>query len=146
MKLSDHNNKTLKLALHQSIENYADYSANLLSKGNIEDSIIYPPNGGLTNEERHSLKQLSKIPHLKSALRKVLADNAAQVVFDLFNHIDGTTDPDEALGEWTGVSLVDKTDDIEENDEMHHDNFLDTYWDWRALRTNQSWKLDLYEG
>jgi len=43
------------------------------------------------------------------------------------------------------VALVDKTDEIESNNEMLHDNFLSTYWDWKEIRPNMGWTLDTQE-
>jgi len=37
MKLSDYNNKTLMITLHQKIEEYADYTTDKLDKGETSD-------------------------------------------------------------------------------------------------------------
>lgn len=142
MKLSNENNKILMLTLHQKIEEQAEYISNKLFIGNNENLLTYPPNCGLTESEKESLKQLKENPILKSALRKVFADNSANVIFDLLNIVDGTTDPDEEFGDWTEISFVDKTEEIAENAEMLHDNFFSTYWNWKDLRPNKNWKLD----
>jgi hypothetical protein len=72
----------------------------------------------------------------------VLADNSAGVLIELMNLIDQTTDPDEDLGEWTGLSLIDFDEEVEENDEMLHDTFSESYWDWKEKRQNEDWQLD----
>jgi len=144
MELSEHNLNTLMLFLQQKIEESAEYISDQLEKGNNTDFITYPPNGGLTEKENLSLQKLKNDPDLKSALRKILADNSAGVLFELFNLIDGTTEPDENLGEWTEISFVDKMDEIAENAEMLHDELYGKYWDWRKIRPNKNWKLDNY--
>ncbi len=142
MKLSDHNIKTLMLTLHQKIEEYAESVSDNLNKGMTEDLFVYPPNCGLTEEENESLKKIKDDPILKRALRKILADNSAGVLFDLMNLIDGTTEPDKNLGNWTEISFVDKKNEMEENSEMLHDTFFSTYWDWKDIRPNKEWVLD----
>ena len=139
MKLSEANRRTFLVAANQSVEIHATaYADDLLRGQNIE--LNYPPNGGFTAQETQALKLLEGNEALHSALRKVLADCAAGVVFDLFNHIDGTTDPNQ--GEWAGVMLVDKPGDDEEHREFLHDDFFDAYWDWREIRPDKTWCLD----
>ena len=145
MKLSEHNMNTLMLFLQQKIEESAEYIADELEKGNSTDFLTYPPNGGLTKMEESSLEKLKNDPNLKSALRKILADNSAGVLFELFNVIDGTSDPDENLGKWTEISFVDKTDELAENAEMLHDELYSKYWDWKKVRPNKNWKLDNHD-
>ncbi|MCC8358910.1 hypothetical protein [Salinimicrobium sediminilitoris] len=137
MMLSEHNRNTLMLFLQQKIEEKAENIVDQLEKGEMTDSLTYPPNGGLTEEENLSLQNLKNDPTFKSALRKILADNSAGVLFELLNIIDGTTDPDEELGEWTEISLVDKTDEIAENAEMLHDELYSKYWDWKEISTDK---------
>ncbi len=143
MKLSDSNNKTLMLALHQKIEEYADYYAEKLHLGETNDLLIYPPNCGMTDDELHALVKLGNDLDLKSALRKILASSSAGVIFDLMNFIDGTSDPEDKLGDWTEIAFVDKSDDIEPPDDMLHDNFFSTYWDWKDIRPDTGWTLDI---
>ena len=142
MKLSEHNINTLMLFLHQKIEEDAEYVADELEKGNLTKFLTYPPNGGLTELEESSLNKLKNDPILKSALRKILADNSAGVLFELLNIIDGTSDPDENLGKWTEISFVNKTDELTENPEMLHDQLYSKYWDWKKIRPIKKWKLD----
>jgi len=146
MKLSEHNINTLMLFLQQKIEENAEYIADELDKGNNTDFLTYPPNGGLTEKESLSLEKLKSDPNLKSALRKILADNSAGVLFELLNVIDGTADPDEKLGKWTEISFVDKTEDLAENTDILHDELYSKYWDWRKIRPNKDWKLDTHDG
>ncbi|MEP7129387.1 MAG: hypothetical protein ABI729_10985 [Chitinophagales bacterium] len=145
MKLSEHNNKTLMLAIHKLIEGYADDLSDKLEKGNLNDFLIYPPNCGFTNNEQGALLKLKSDSDLKSGLRKVIASSSACVIFDLFSIIDGTADPDPNLGKWTEISFIDKTEDIEEPEDMLHDNFFETYWDWKEVRPQSGWTLDTYE-
>ena len=145
MNLSNKNSNTLMLALHKKIEEYANYYSEKLEKGGTNDLLTYPPNCGFSDTEIKALQKLKNDKELKSALRKILADNSAGVIFDLLNFLDGTANPDDNLGEWTEVALVDKTDEIESNNEMLHDNFLSTYWDWKEIRPNMGWTLDTQE-
>jgi len=133
------------ITLHQKIEEYADYTTDKLDKGETSDLLAYPPNCGLTEKESLALGKLKSDPNLKNALRKIFANNSASVLFDLMNLLDGTTDPDENNGKWTEISFVDKTENIEENAEMLHDNFFATYRDWKEVRPNKNWKLDNLE-
>ncbi|TAJ05047.1 hypothetical protein DMA11_23655 [Marinilabiliaceae bacterium JC017] len=142
MKLTETNKKTLMITLHQKIEEYADVTSDLVLNGEIAENLTYPPNNGLTQSELKELEKLKNNKILKSALRKVFADNSAGVLFELMNLIDQTTDPDEDLGEWAGLSLIDFDEEIEENDEMLHDTFSESYWDWKEKRQNNDWQLD----
>ena len=145
MKLSDNNQKTLMLAIHQKIEKYADYVADKLNNGETTDLLTYPPNCELTDNEKQALEKLKNDQDLKSALRKILADNSAGVIFELMNYLDGTADPDENLGDWTEIAFVDRTEEIEPPNDMLHDNFYSTYWDWKEIRPNSDWTLDINE-
>jgi hypothetical protein len=131
MKLSENHLKTLMLSLHQKIDETAEYHSNNIDTGKTEDSIVYPPGATLDPNEIAELEKIKNNQVLKSALKKIIADGSANVLFDLFNFIDGTTDPNEEIGEWEGIHLVDYSEDFEENDEMLHDNFFGSYWDWK---------------
>ena len=140
MQLSEENLHTLLVAAKQAVEEYACYSADSLFQGSVHE-VPHPPNGGFTTEEAQALQLLKGNMALKAAQRKVLADCAAGVVFDLLNHIDGTTDPKQ--GEWSEVMLVDKHKDDEPHREFLHDAFFETYWNWRKIRPDTTWRLDL---
>ena len=144
MNLSEENRKTLLTHLHQSIEEAANFAANDLNNGQTNQLISYPPNGGLTDKEKEALEQLKGNDVLRDALRKVFASNSASVLFELFNIIDGTGDPDPEIGEWSEVMLVDMPEDFDEHVEFLHDDFYETYWKWREKR-NANFKLDLLD-
>ncbi len=91
--------------------------------------MTYPPNGGLTEIEESSLERLKDDPILKSALRKILADNSAGVLFELLNVIDGTSDLDENFGKCTGISFVNKADELFKYGKMLYDELYSKYWD-----------------
>ncbi|MCX2763124.1 hypothetical protein [Aquimarina muelleri] len=146
MKLSKHNINTFLLSANQKIEENAEYVSDRLVNGGEMDFVTYPPNCGFTQEENLSLEKLKNDPNLKSALRKILADNSASVLFDLFNIIDGTSEPDEKFGEWTEICFVDKTDELAEDLYFLHDKLGSAYWGWRELRPDKGWKPDIYEG
>lgn len=144
MNLSEENRKTLLTHLHKSVEETANVVANHINNGRTNQLIDYPPNGGLTDNEKQELKQLKNNDVLRDALRKVLASNSALVLFDLFNIIDGTGDPNPGIGEWSEIALVDMPEDFNEHVEFLHDDFYKTYWDWREKR-QASFKLDLLD-
>lgn len=145
MKASEHNIETLMISLHKKIEEYSDFLTTQIENGKPIEHVNYPPNNGFSEKEIKSLQELSSKEDLKSALRKLVADSMAGVLFDFFNFIDGTSDPDEKLGKWSELSLVDKNDNIEPPNDMLHDKFFETYWEWRKIRPNKEWKLDTYE-
>lgn len=122
---------------NQLIEEYAVAYADELLEGRAVD-LSYPPNGGLNSAELEAIKQLRGKPVLHTAMRKVLAGCAADVVFDLLNLIDGTTEPTH--GHWQGVRLVDAADS--DAQELLHDGFMEAYWDWRKHRGTADWYLD----
>jgi hypothetical protein len=144
MSLSEQNRNTLLINLHKVIEEAAHHSANDILHGRV-DQLTYPPNGGLTDPEMEAVKRLQGDETLRNALRKLFANNNASVFFDFFNLLDGTGDPDPGTGKWSEVKLVDFTDDVDEDGEMLHDCFFETYWEWRKKR-KADWKLDLYDG
>ena len=127
MSLSEKNKNTLLIRLHQLIEENADKTVNSIFNDKIKEFINYPPNGGFTEQEKKAISEIENSDTLRSALRKILASNTADVFFDFFNLIDGTTDPEK--GDWTGVKIVDVSDDDEEQVEFLHDEFFATYWD-----------------
>lgn len=145
MKASEHNIETLMMSLHKKIEEYSDFLSTQIKNGDPIQHVTYPPNNGFTEKEIESLKKLTSDEDLQTALRKLIADSMAGVFFDFFNYIDGTGDPEEEVGKWTELSLVDKNDSIEPPIEMLHDKFFETYWHWRKIRPKKGWKLDTYE-
>ncbi len=144
MKLSEENKKTLLVSIHKMIEEYANHTANDIEHNRIERLINYPSNGGLTDVEKEEITKISGNSDLKSALRKVIASNTAEVFFSFLNIIDGTSDPEIEYGEWTEIMLVDFNEE-NEVDSMLHDDFYGTYWDWKEKRNNTNWKLDLID-
>lgn len=146
MKLSEQNALALLLDINKDIEEYAEATVKNIIEEKYFD-LSYPPNNGLTDLEKHELYLLDNNEHLKNALRKVIADNSAGVVFSLLNLIDGTTEPSLTPAEWTGIKLVDQEqdDDAEKFEDMLHDRFFECYWKWKELRGDKSWKLDTFE-
>ncbi len=141
MKLSEENRRILLVNLHNLIAQYANMTANHIQHERINQLINYPSNGGLTGKEKSELKKLKGNEELKSALRKVLASNSADVIFSLLNIIDGTADPDIESATWSEVMLVDFSEENEMT-EMLHDEFFSTYWDWKEKK-KMNWNLDL---
>ena len=147
MELSNNNALALMLDLNQDIEEYAEATVKNIIEDKNFDFLTYPPNSGLTDLEKQELNKLDNNEHLKNALRKVIADNSAGIVFNMLNIIDGTTDPKLMYDEWTGIKLIDQdlNEDAYEFQDMLHDSFYESYWKWRELRGDKNWKLDTYE-
>ena len=147
MFLSNKNALALLLDLNQNIEEYAEATVkNIIEEKNF-DFLTYPPNNGLTDLEKAELNKLDNNQHLKNALRKVIADNSAGIIFNLLNLIDGTGAPKHMYNEWTGVKLIDEEPNESEAEFQGtlHDNFFEAYWEWRRIRGDKSWTLDTEE-
>lgn len=147
MELSNNNAKTLLLDTHQDIEEYADtLVTNILDKKEF-DFLTYPPNCGLTELEIDELKKLDNNEHLKNALRKVIADNSAGIIFNMLNLFDGTGFPKNDNDNWTGLKVIDEepNENSEPVDDWLHDKFYETYGDWKKIRGDKKWKLDTHE-
>jgi hypothetical protein len=144
MQLSDNNRNALLLSLHKLIEEYADAGASSIFQGE-QPYVSYPPNGGLTEAEEQSLKQLQGNEQLMAALRKLFASNSAGVLFSFFSLIDGVADPDINEEDWTGVLLIDKPEDFDEDVPFLHDELSATYWNWKDKRGDKGWTLDTLE-
>ncbi|WAC39841.1 hypothetical protein [Pedobacter sp. SL55] len=147
MDLSNNNAKTLLLDTHQDIEEYADtLVTNILDKKDF-NFLTYPPNCGLTELEINELKKLDNNEHLRNALRKVIADNSAGIVFNMLNLFDGTGFPKNDNDDWTGLKVIDEepNENSEPVDDWLHDKFYETYWDWKKIRGDKKWKLDTHE-
>lgn len=143
MELSNINAITLLLDTHQDIEEYADTLAtNILDKRDF--NLTYPPNCGLTELEIAELEKLDNNEHLKNALRKIVADNSAGIIFNMLNLFDGTGFPKNDNGDWTGLKVVDEEPNEKDEpvDDFLHDKFFETYWDWMKIRGDKNWKLD----
>ncbi len=78
------------------------------------------------------LRERTLDPILISAIRKIVADAAAYPLFHLFALFDGVADP-SGLKEWFGVDLCSPS---EEDRDLLHDHFFETYWDWVKKRGN----------
>ena len=144
MELSNRNVNILLLDTHQDIEEYADILVtNILDKKDF-NFLTYPPNCGLTELEIEELKKLDNNEYLKNALRKVIADNSAGIIFNLLNLFDGTGFPKNDDGDWTGLKIVDEepNENSEPLDDWLHDKFYESYWDWKKVRGDKNWKLD----
>lgn len=134
MKLSEQNRTTLLLHLHKTIEESANNTANDILAGRVNHIIDYPQNGGLNETEKRALNELKGNEEIRNALRKLFASNCASVLFDFFNIIDGTGDPDPRTGNWEEVMIVDMPENFDEHIEFLHDHFYDTYWKWKEKR------------
>lgn len=133
MPLSTNNAKVLLLELNKKIEEYAEETVKNIIEDKKLDFLVYPPNGGLTDAEQAEIVRLSHNENFKNALRKILADNAAGVVFNLLNLLDGTIAPENDDDEWTGIKLVDEEEDEDREvfGDTLHDALFEAYWDWK---------------
>jgi hypothetical protein len=143
MKLSEENRSTLFIYLHQLIEESANTTTNHIFHGRLNQLINYPPNGGLTENEIKAIEELKGNENLKLALRKLFASNTSDVFFDFLNVIDGTSNPGPGAGEWSEVILMDKPEDFDDDIELLHDHFYESYWDWKRKRISNKPPLDL---
>lgn len=141
-RMTDEETKAFLIDVHRAIEDQVADIAHKLVRGVVED-VTYPPNGGFTADEFRALQALHecRTPALESAFRKLMADAAAGVVFELFCLIDGVGDPQNFAGDWETYQITAARDD---RHEMLHDEFYATYWDWRDLRS-KPWRLDIVE-
>jgi hypothetical protein len=147
MELSNKNALALLLDLNQDIEEYAEATVKNIIEDKNFDYLTYPPNNGLTDLEKQELNKLDNNEHLKNALRKVIADNSAGIIFNMLNLFDGTGSPKHMYNEWTGIKLIDEEPN-ENEPEFHetlHDSFFETYWEWKKIRGDKNWKLDTYK-
>ena len=142
----------LLLEINQNIEEYADITVKKMFEEKDFDFLCYPPNCGFTELEKQELLKLQDNEHLKNALRKVIANSSAGIVFDIFCLTDGVGCPKNDYENWTGLRIV-NVEDIDEKiliegvlEEVYlHDEFFEKYWDWKAIRGNKTWKLDTYD-
>ncbi len=147
MNLSRNNAMTLVIDLNRNIEEYAEATVKYILEDRNVDFLTYPPNNGLSDSEKAEIFKLGNNENLKNALRKILANNSAGVVFDLLNLIDGTSSPGVNDEKWSGVKLVDEESEETEDkfNDMLHDEFYGSYWDWKKIRGEKGWKLDAYD-
>src|SRR5882724_2585302 len=146
MKLSNNNAIALLLDINQDIEEYAEATVKSIVEDKNFNFLTYPPNAGLTEPEKAELNKLDNNDDLKNALRKIIADNTAGVIFNMLNLFDGTGYPKLRSNDWKGIKLVDEKENNGSdpfNDTLH-DSFFETYWDWKKLRGEKPWKLDTY--
>jgi hypothetical protein len=141
--ISQREKDALFIEIHRAIEDAATRTAAALRAGTMD--LSYPPNAGLSAAERAALESLSVTPDLETALRKVIADASSVPLFRLFTLLDGVGDPEGYGDLWLGLVLSRPGED-EEPGEMLHDEFFESYWEWRKRRPDPGWKLDAYEG
>lgn len=117
--------KALFIEIHKSVHRAA---ADALNFASFSDP-IYPPEGGLTQEEKDALQALELSPHEKSGLHKLIRHACVTPVFDLFCLFDGVADPETGkFDPWLGLTLAPKP---EEDEPMLHDALYESYWDYK---------------
>src|SRR5688572_26413474 len=95
--------------LHRAIDEAADAAMAIIESRGVEP--VYPPGIELTDAEIVALSNLKLSEDAKTALRKVLLDNASRPLFQWFTLVDGVADPvglpaDEEP--WLGLDLSSK--------------------------------------
>lgn len=122
--------RALLVETHKAIaESTQDVIDSIVASKNV--IVSYPSGETLTPAEQAALKNLHLSPDAKTALAKVIADAASFPLFHLFCLMDGVADPELIRFDWwPGISLAEKAED----EEMLHDEFSDTYWDYKAAR------------
>lgn len=97
--------------------------------------VTYPPSDGtaqLSPDEHAALAELDLGPAARAGIRKLVADAAASAVFQFLCVLDGVGEPEvAAVDNWLGASIQPPGD---EEAEMLHDAFFESYWRYRALR------------
>ncbi|RZM23833.1 MAG: hypothetical protein EOO88_24880 [Pedobacter sp.] len=144
MTLSKKNVEPVLLDLNRNIELYADRGVDMIFSASDRSNINFPPNGGLTESESKQLDLIGANEDLKSAIRKIIANASAGVVFQLLTVVDGVATPDNAGPDWTGLKLIDEDFSEVSGDygDMLHDSFFESYWPWLEQRPPNTWKLD----
>lgn len=133
----------IMIETHRAIEKTANDTAESLA-GDKRLCLNYPPNAGLSPEEVAALEGLPKDDALKRALRKVIAHAASYPLYGLFCMVDGIGDPEGWDGTWFGCRF-EPILRPEEDREMLHIRFYDTYWDWRKIRPDKGTRLDTHD-
>jgi hypothetical protein len=117
--------KALFIEIHKSVHRASEEALNF---GSCSDW-IYPPDGGLTQQEKDSLKALKLSPDAKSGLHKLIRHACVSPIFDLFCLIDGVGDPETGnFDPWLGLTLAPKPDEYEP---MLHDELYESYHDYK---------------
>lgn len=139
--------RALLLQMHRSIEEAATQMAAQVVSSNVP-SLNYPPNSGFSEAEVNAIGNLKAIPGMESALRKVIANAASQPLYKLACILDGIADPADYKGKWLGARIkpVSPTSDEDEAEQLWRDNIYESYWEWRRIRPDPGWRLDIWAG
>jgi hypothetical protein len=92
----------------------------------------YPPGVEVSTAETVAIRNLSSSPDVRAALAKIVADAAAQPLFQLFALIDGVADPKNWSGPWFGATIALREDD--QDQAMWHDDFFETFGPYAESR------------
>ncbi len=141
--LSKKQREALLVEIHKLIEQSAVESEEALAGEMPLVTILYPPNGGLSDAELATLKLIPKNPILLVALRKVIANAIANPLFHFFTLLDGVRDPENYEEFWPPFQISPYKEG-EPEDDFLHDDFYAGYWLWRERRPDPGWKLDNY--
>src|SRR6266540_6397140 len=81
--LSESNRNIFLVELNKAIEDAAEDDSKNILQQDFDSLAVYPPNGGFTDEEKVALRSIASVPNAESALRKVLANASASVIFNM---------------------------------------------------------------
>ncbi len=133
-RLSDSNLNALLLELNKITEDVAVKTAKSIMDKSRNIEIVYPPNTKLTEKELKAIEQIRSIENIQSALEKIIKDSISYSTFQFLGIIDGVGDP--TYDGWSGVSLLDKDPENDEEGDMLHDEYFSKYWDY--LKTKKA--------
>lgn len=127
--------RVLFLEMHRGIEEATGVALNWFDSAQQGAYIAYPPGESLTAEEKLALKNLKLSPAAHSALKKIIADAASAPLFRLFTLMDGVADPESGdFEDWRGVDLTEKAPEPVDEEEMLHDEFFGSFWEYKRGR------------
>ena len=120
--------RALLVDIHRVVEKATDSAIRQMKDGSAD--LVYPPGIELTGEEAEALRNLQLPDAAYSAIKKIMINMAGISLHDLFALIDGVGDPEgwNESGPWLGVSISERG---EEHEEMWHDAWFGTYWDYK---------------
>jgi len=98
-------------------------------------TLTYPPEAQpLTSAEETALMKLKLTPLERSAVRKVIADAGAAMIFHLFCLMDAVGDPTVVPSRrWFGASFT-----VRREGPMLHDEFGDLYWEFKRAMARKA--------
>jgi len=112
--------------------------AAVIEKSIARMTLTYPPEARpLTSAEETALEKLKLTRLERSAVRKLIADAGAAMIFHLFCLMDAVGEPTVVPSKrWSGASFA-----VREEGPMLHDEFGDLYWEFKRAVTRKASSL-----